>query len=198
MAEQKPKKAKKPRNYTTSGSTDRPKPGTTKSKPSSKTDKQTAATKATSVKAGGKKPAPNMEERIEGLQGWMAEIERKQARMTYFGAAAALVAIAAAAAALYLAVTTKDDAATKDDVDEIQTQLEGTQREVQSSINKGLKDTLDRLATLEQSVSDLRKKQAQDASDIATLQNQANAANAANAGQAGGGGTGLGANPNRR
>src|SRR6188472_28318 len=29
-------------------------------------------------------PEPTLEERMEGMQGWMAEIERKQARITYF------------------------------------------------------------------------------------------------------------------
>src|SRR5688572_27274414 len=132
MAPEKPSKAKKPRNYTTA--TD--KAGDSKAA-ASKTTKVSAskatASKASTAKAApaDKKPAPNMQERIEGLQGWMAEIERRQARMTYFGGAAALVAIAASAGALYLGITTKDDAATKDDVDEIQNQLKGTQTEVQ-------------------------------------------------------------------
>ena len=33
---------------------------------------------------------------MEGLQGWMAEIERKQERMTYFGGGAAVARGAAA------------------------------------------------------------------------------------------------------
>jgi septal ring factor EnvC (AmiA/AmiB activator) len=128
-----------------------------------------------------------MQERMEGLQGWMAEIERKQGRMTYFGGAAALVAIAASAGALYLGVTTKDDSATKDDVDEINTQLEATQTEVKRTVEKALKATNDRIATLEQQVADLEQKQSQNSKDIATLQSQGNA------GQAGGG-AGLNAN----
>ena len=192
MAPQKPKKPRKAKNYTVSGSSrSRGKPGAKAAKSSGAkagSSKAAKATKAGASKSASsrKKPAPNMQERMEGLQGWMAEIERKQGRMTYFGAAAALVAIAASAGALYLGITTKDDAATKDDLDEIQTQLKGTQQEVQASINKGLKGTQDKIATLEQSVEDLKKKQAQDAADIATLQSRANS------GQ-GGAGTGAGA-----
>ena len=197
MAPQKPRK--KPRNYTTSGtakSGSGSKAKSSGSKASAKTTKVSASkeptAKASGAKASGKKPAPNMQERMEGLQGWMAEIERKQGRMTYFGAAAALVAIAASAGALYLGVTTKDDAATKDDVDEIQTQIEGTQVEVKQTVEKALKDANDRIATLEQSVADLKQKQAQDAEDIVALQNQSNAGGQG-AGRRGGAGTGLNA-----
>jgi uncharacterized protein HemX len=201
VAQQKPKKATKPRNYTVSGSSSSRSKSSAKGTKASrakapaarttKTSKASAA-KTTESKAAAsrRKPAPNMQERMEGLQGWMAEIERKQGRMTYFGAAAAAVAIAASAGALYLGITTKDDAATKDDLDEIQTQLEATQQEVQSSINKGLKGTQDTIATLEQSVEDLKKKQAQDAEDIAALQSRPSS------GQGGAGlGAGTGNNP---
>src|SRR3954447_896111 len=36
---------------------------------------------------------PSLPERIEGLQGWMADLERKQARLTYFGGLALLLAL---------------------------------------------------------------------------------------------------------
>src|SRR4051812_27774496 len=77
-------------------------------KTATKATEPKAATKAgTSAAVAEAKPAvagakaPDLNERIAGLQGWMAEIERKQGRMTYFGAAAVLIAIAAAGAALY-------------------------------------------------------------------------------------------------
>ena len=190
MAQQKPK-PKKPRNYTTSGSASRSKPAAKPKAAKAPTKKAAAAPKASAAKAGGKKPAPNMQERMEGLQGWMAEIERKQGRMTYFGGAAALVAIAASAGALYLGVTTKDDAATKDDLDDVEVAVEGTQAEVKKTVEQQLKTTNDQIATLEQQLSDLKQKQAQDAQDIATLQNQSNSG-AAGAGPRRGG-AGLGA-----
>src|SRR3954447_25370046 len=73
-----------------------------------------AATKETQpatgqAAAGAKTPEPNLQERMEGLQGWMAEIERKQARLTYFGALALLIAVGAAGAALYFGLTAHSD-----------------------------------------------------------------------------------------
>ena len=187
MAPQKPKKPRKRKNYTVSGSSrSRAKPGAKAAKPGGSKPGTSKAAKTSKVSASKsassrKKPAPNMQERMEGLQGWMAEIERKQGRMTYFGAAAALVAIAASAGALYLGITTKDDAATKDDVEAISEQVNAIQGEVKRAVEKELKLTNDQIATLQQSVEDLKKKQAQDAADIATLQNRANS------GQGGGG-----------
>jgi uncharacterized protein HemX len=92
----------------------------------------TPATPSTGVadkEAAATPPAPNLQERMEGLQGWMAEIERKQGRMTYFGAAAACLAVIAAGAALYLAVTTPNSAS-KDDFDDLEAQVQTLQEEV--------------------------------------------------------------------
>ena len=65
----------------------------------------------------GDEPEPNLQERMEGLQGWMAEIERKQGRLTYFGIAGIVFALLAGGAALYIGLAAKNDSATKDDVD---------------------------------------------------------------------------------
>src|SRR5687768_9672797 len=94
------------------------KPAKKRSMPSKTTKASTAkesttkpASEATTRKASGAsaskgraKPAPNLNERMEGLQGWMAEIERKQDRMTKIGGGAAIVAVLASAAALALGV----------------------------------------------------------------------------------------------
>jgi uncharacterized protein HemX len=122
--------------------------------------------------AAGTTP-PNLQERIEGLQGWMAELERKQARTTYFGAIAVLIAIAAAGAALYFGITTKDDSATKGDVDDLQQRVDA----LQSAITKNTKNTQDTInssiAQLQGSIQALQKQQAQNAASISTLQSQA-------------------------
>jgi uncharacterized protein HemX len=121
--------------------------------------------------AAGATP-PNLPERIEGLQGWMAELERKQARTTYFGAIAVLIAIAAAGAALYFGITTKDDSATKGDVDDLQERVDA----LQSAITKNTKNTQDTInssiAQLQGSIQTLQKQQAQNAASISTLQSQ--------------------------
>jgi uncharacterized protein HemX len=123
--------------------------------------------------AKGKAPEPNLQERMEGLQGWMAEIERKQGRMTYFGVAGLLIAILAAGAALYFGLTTKSDSATKGDVDALTKRVDA----LQAAVTKNSKDTQNTLnastATLQQSIAALQKQQSQDAANIATLQSQA-------------------------
>jgi chaperonin cofactor prefoldin len=124
----------------------------------------------------GKAPEPNLQERMEGLQGWMAELERKQARLTYFGAAGVLIAVLAAGAALYFGLTAKSDSAKKSDVDDLSKQVQT----LQSAVTKSNKDTqaaLNATVTgLQATIAELTKKQAQDASNISTLQAQINAA----------------------
>jgi uncharacterized protein HemX len=125
-----------------------------------------ASEPAASNGADAEKPSePSLEERI-------AEIERRQGRRTYFGAAAALVAIAAAAAALVLGVINKNDAASKDDLGALQDQLNNIQTEVKRATEKELKTVNDQIATLQQTTGDLKKKQAQDTAAIASLKSQ--------------------------
>jgi uncharacterized protein HemX len=125
---------------------------------------------------GAKTPEPNLKERMEGLQGWMAEIERKQARITYFGGLALLLALAAAGVALYFGLTTHSDSATKDDLDTLSTRVDS----LQGAVSKNSKDTQNALnasiAQLQQTISGLQKQQAQASSTISTLQSQLNAA----------------------
>jgi uncharacterized protein HemX len=126
----------------------------------------------------GSPPDPNLQERIEGLQGWMAELERKQARLTYFGALAVLIAIAAAGAALYFGLTNRSDSAKKTDLDALTERVDS----LESAVTKSSKDTQNALnasiAQLQQSISGLQKQQKQASTKISTLQTQV-AANAA-------------------
>jgi uncharacterized protein HemX len=121
----------------------------------------------------GKAPDPNLMERMEGLQGWMAEIERKQGRMTYFGAAGILIAILAAGAALYFGITNKSDSATKSDLDALEKKVDGLEQAV-SKNNQQTQQTLNSTITgLQNSIKSLQKAQSQDAANISTLQSQA-------------------------
>jgi uncharacterized protein HemX len=127
------------------------------------------ATKA----AGSKAPDPNLQERMEGLQGWMAEIERKQGRMTYFGIAGVVIAILAAGAALYVGLTAKSDSATKGDLDALTKRIDS----LEAAAAKNSKDTQAALnasvAQLQQSIASLQKQQSQNSANISTLQSQA-------------------------
>jgi uncharacterized protein HemX len=132
----------------------------------------TPATKPAPGAPGAKSPDPNLQERMEGLQGWMAELERKQARTTYFGAVAILIAIGAAGAALYFGITNKNDSATKDDVDALKSRVDA----LQTAVTKNSKNTQDAInnsiAQLQGSLQALQKQQAQNAATISTLQTQ--------------------------
>src|SRR3954452_9980693 len=153
-------------------------------------DKPTPAKAATATK--GTSPEPNVEERIKGLQGWMAEIERKQGRMTYFGIAGLVIAILAAGAALYFGLTAKSDSATKGNVDALSKRIDS----LEAAATKNSKDTQEALnasvSQLQQSISAIQKQQSQSAANIATLQRQASSgAFGKGAGAVGAAGTGL-------
>src|SRR5690242_6272513 len=104
-------------------------------------EKASGGKPAPKVAAVTKAPDPNLQERMEGLQGWMAELERKQARTTYFGAVAVLIAVAAAGAALYFGITNKNDSATKNDVDALRSRVDSLQTAVTKS-SKNTQDTI--------------------------------------------------------
>jgi len=166
------------------------------SRPRGKTAKATASTAETKPKAAdgakaaeakteeatkakesakGKSLEPNLQERMEGLQGWMAEIERKQGRLTYFGLAILVVAILASIAALYFGLAAKSDKASKSDVDALTKKVDA----LQAAATKNSKDTQNALNTsaaqLQASISALQRQQAQNAASISTLQSQASA-----------------------
>jgi hypothetical protein len=145
------------------------KPGETKPDPS-KPDAAMPATATTPV------AKPSLDERIEGLQGWAADLERKQARLTYFGGLALLLALGAAGAALYFGLTAHSDSATKSDLDALTKRVDS----LQGAVTKNSKDTQNALnasiAQLQQSITGLQKQQSTAQSTISALQSQVQAA----------------------
>jgi septal ring factor EnvC (AmiA/AmiB activator) len=113
---------------------------------------------------------PNLAERMEGLQGWMAEIERKQNRTIYFGGAAVALALVAAAAALFLAITTPTTAS-KDDFDDLEAQVQALQDQVSKSAEaeNALKSIQATVQSLEQRIAGAEQKATQNAGEIASL-----------------------------
>jgi hypothetical protein len=106
------------------------KTSTTKASATTKSGSKASASRAAASK-GRSKPAPNLNERIEGVQGWMAEIERKQDRMTKIGGGAAIVAVLASAAALALGVIGMQGSASDDDLDELRDSVNALSGEVE-------------------------------------------------------------------
>lgn len=154
--------------------------------------KEAAGTKPSGTKSatGAKAPEPNMQERMEGLQGWMAEIERKQGRITYFGIAGVVIALLAAGAALYVGLTAKSDSATKSDLNALTKRIDA----LEAAATKNSKDTQAALnssvSQLQQSIAAVQKQQSQNAASISSLQTQATAG-AFSKGAAAGAGTTL-------
>jgi uncharacterized protein HemX len=145
---------------------------------------QPTEAKPVAKKGAAQAPSPNLQERMEGLQGWMAELERRQGRLTYFGGAAVVIAILAAGAALYFGLTAHSDSASKSDVNDLKTKVDA----LTAQAAKSSKDTQQALnasaAQLQASIAALQKQQAQSAASISSLQSQV-AAGAASKGAAG-------------
>jgi cell division protein FtsB len=132
-------------------------------------------------KPAAKKAAPkaNLDERMEGVQGWMAEIEKKQERTSRVGGIAVLLAIAAAGGALALGILNKQDAATQDDIDELTEKVNALGASVERQTESQLKSINQRLATVEQQIASLNQRQRQTESQIEKLQTASAAAAAA-------------------
>ena len=134
--------------------------------------KTSAAAKRSAASTPKAKPAPNMDERMEGLQGWMAEIERKQERMTRFGGAAAILAVLAAGGALALGVINQQNASSKDDVDELTGQVNELGASLKSDTEEQLKTIGGRIDAVEQQVKTIQQTQTTQTQEIATLKSQ--------------------------
>lgn len=137
----------------------------------------TAETKSLGEKAigrvpglgGTRTPEPDLPGRIDGLRGWLEEIERRQGRMTWFGAAAMLIALVASGAALYLGVKSNQDSASKDDLDEVRTEISQLRTELERSNAQKLQSVTQQLTSLQQQLKTVQTKQNQQAKDITEL-----------------------------
>ena len=172
----------------------RAKSGTRRSATSKTTESKSSASKSSASKSK-RKPAPNVNERIEGLQGWMAEIERKQDRMTKIGGGAAIVAVLASAAALALGVLGMQNSASDDDLDELRDSVNALSGEVEQQTEQQLGGLNQKITALENQVKSLQQQQQQNASTISSLQGQVGRGGGGGAGAGAGAGSGAGAVP---
>jgi septal ring factor EnvC (AmiA/AmiB activator) len=165
MAESKPKSGSRARS---SSSAKAPKTSAKAAEKSSKAPATASASKASSAKgaSSAKKPPPDLPGRIDGLRGWLDQIERKQSRMTYFMVAGLLIALATAGVALYLGITNNQDSATTNDVNGIKDQiskLESGQASTQNqlkAINAQLGALNGRVTTAERSAQAAKQQAA--------------------------------------
>jgi hypothetical protein len=148
-------------------------------KPTNGAETHSAATK-TAAAAGAKPPEPNLNERMEGLQGWMAEIERKQGRITFFSTVGLAIAVLAASAALYFAITTPNSAS-KDDFDDLESEVRTLQGQVSEATEDqaNLKQLRLSVQSLDARIAAAEQKANQNATEIAAAKRQAAQAAAA-------------------
>ncbi|MFN2611942.1 MAG: hypothetical protein ABR536_01065 [Solirubrobacterales bacterium] len=140
-------------------------------------DKKPLPRKAGSAKpeaelAKGGKPAPDLPARIDGLRGWLDQIERRQGRMSYFGAAGLLIALATAGVALYLGISAQQDDARKSDLDDVKAEISKVQTDSAASVDKKLKTLNGTIAALQQQVT-AAEQQAQQAKQAAAASQSA-------------------------
>ena len=146
-------------------------------KPGEKAESKAEA--KTESKAGQKpaaKPTGNIEDRMEGVQGWMAELEKRQERTSRVGGIALLLAILASGGALALGIINKQDAATTEDVDELTSKVNALGASVEKQTETQLKGINERLGSLERQLASLNERQRKTEADIATLRQNVNAA----------------------
>ena len=105
---------------------------------------------------------------MEGVQGWMAELEKKQERITRVGGIAVGLAVLVSAGALALGILNKQDAATTDDVDELTEKVNELGASVQHQTEKQLNSINQRLGTVEQQITSINERQRKAEADIAS------------------------------
>jgi septal ring factor EnvC (AmiA/AmiB activator) len=104
------------------------------------------------------KPA-DPQQRIDGLRSWLAQVERRLGVRSYIGAALAVLALAASGAALYVALTTKEDAATDADVQNLREELTGVRESATAAAQQDVQMINETLAGLEDRIRKLENEQ---------------------------------------
>jgi hypothetical protein len=117
------------------------------------------------------RPAPpTVEERLEGVRSWVAQLDRKLSIRTYAGAAALVLAIAAAAVALVLLLQLREDAATDDDVARLSEQISGVEDTATQAAQEDVQSVVDTVSRMEQQISDLESERDSTNREISVLQ----------------------------
>jgi chromosome segregation ATPase len=104
-------------------------------------------------------PRIDTQERIEGLRGSVAQVERRLALRTYIAAAVAVLALAAGGAGIYLALQAEEDAASEADVENLREELTGVEQTAVEAAEEDLQTVNETVADLERQISRLRNRQ---------------------------------------
>jgi hypothetical protein len=107
-----------------------------------------------SAKKPAAKPAPDLPARIDGLRGWLDQIERRQSRMTYIVTAGLLIAFAIAGVALYLGITANQDLVKKSDLDAVKASISKASADTEAKVTAQVKQVDTRIDSLQSQVTD--------------------------------------------
>jgi TolA-binding protein len=100
-------------------------------------------------------PPPPPQDPIDGLRAWVAQLDRSLGVRTYLLGAISVLGLAAGVVAVVLVLQLKQDAATKDDVDALSTQLSTVQDAAAQAAEDKVKSLDDRISALETKVDGL-------------------------------------------
>jgi uncharacterized protein HemX len=132
-------------------------PGGTEEKPG-----EQSAAPAQEKPATGQGPAARpatTEERIEGLQASVAQVDRKLGIRTYAIGAGVVLALAAGIVGVVLAISAKDESATKDEVRALRDQVGAVSEEATQAAEESVQSLSARLDSLESRLNELSSSQ---------------------------------------
>jgi uncharacterized protein HemX len=114
-------------------------------------------------------PQP-VEEQIEGLRAWIAQIDRKLGIRSWAGGLAVVLALAAGIVGVVLAMSAKDESATKTEVKAVRDQVSASTQEASQATKDTLAGLSDRIDALESRVSTIASSQRTSDSELQVVQ----------------------------
>jgi uncharacterized protein HemX len=138
---------------------------------------------------------PTLPERVEGLRGWLAQLDRRIGVRTYAGAAALVLALAAAAVALVLVLQLQDESATDSDIASLRQEIAGVEDAASEAAQEDVASLSDRVAEIDSQISQIASDQDATGREISVIQDDIQDLRdqiaEADTGNAGGPGSGL-------
>jgi uncharacterized protein HemX len=112
----------------------------------------------------------SVEEQLDGLRAWIAQIDRKLGIRTVALGAAVVLALAAGIVGVVLAKDAKDNGATKAEVKSLRDQVSASNEEVSEVTENTIAEVSDRIDAVEERVSALASSQRTSQSELEVAQ----------------------------
>lgn len=128
---------------------------------------------ATPGAAPAAKPEP-VEERIDGLRAWIAQLDRRLGIRTWVGAVALVLALAAGIVGVVLAIDARDESATKADARALSEQIDAVQKEASSTAQRTVAQLNERVDALEQRMNTIASGQRTSDSKLSVVEDDIN------------------------